>query len=306
MSTSVVLRRGLASAAILLSGCLLLVSCSSSDSGTNAASGSAPVRSEVGTPAFAGSAAVAAGRSASQTAALLPSSQSIIYTASLTIRAHDVSASAQRAISIAEAAGGYVAGEHESTAAGTGHGTTVSLTLKIPVSAYQTALGQLSAPVLGKRLSMQQQATDVTEQVANVASLVTSQEDAISALQGLLRKAGSVAGLLQVQQQISTDESTLNSLEAQQRALAHETTYATVTMTLLSPKTVVHKKQTGHRGFLAGLGAGWRALRHATAWLLTALGAVLPFLLVLALLGSAGYWGWRRARRNRPRPTPAA
>ncbi len=152
---------------------------------------------------------------------------------------------------------------------------------------------------------MQQQASDVTAQVADVNSLVTSEQDAIRALQGLLGRAGSVSGLLDVQEQISGDESTLNSLLAQQRALDHETTYATVTMTLVSPRPR-HQAAAGRHGFLAGLSAGWRALRHATDWVLTAAGAALPFGVVIVVLAGIGYAGWRRAARRRARPTAAS
>jgi len=129
-----------------------------------------------------------------------------------------------------------------------------------------------------------------------VNSLVTSQQAAIAALQGLLKHAASVSGLLQVQRQISADESTLNSLLAQQRALDHETSYGTVTMTLVSrPLAVAPKEKPGSRhSFFTGLAAGWRALRHATAWFLTALGALLPFLVVIVVLAAIGYAGRRR------------
>jgi hypothetical protein len=154
----------------------------------------------------------------------------------------------------------------------------------------------------------------VTQEVANVNSLVSSQEAAISALQGLLQKAASVSGLLQVQQLISSDESNLNSLLAQQRALDHETTFATVTMTLVSPPVhkVIQKKtkktKTEH-GFLGGLGAGWRGLKRVTAVVLTAMGAVLPFLVVLFVLGGLGYLLRRRFLRRGTvpaEPGPAA
>jgi hypothetical protein len=243
------------------------------------------------------------GRLAVQTASLAPISQSIVYTASLTVRAGDVVAAAKRAIAIAVAAGGYVADEHAASSTPGNTGQTVSLTLKVPVPAYQVALGQLSSPALGKQVAMQQQATDVTQQVADVNSLVTSQQDAITALQGLLKQAGSISGLLQVQQQISADESSLNALQAQQRALDHATSYATVTMTLLSPQRAApHKKATRH-GFLAGLSAGWRLLRLATAWVLTALGIALPFLVVVVVLAGIGYAGRRRFVRRRAGPT---
>jgi hypothetical protein len=239
-----------------------------------------------------------AGQRAIPTSKLTSANQSIIYTASITLSAPNVTAATKRAIGVVIAAGGYTADEQATSGTPWQPGRMVTLTLKIPVPAYQGVLAQLSSPALGKQVSIQQQATDVTGQLANVNSLVTSQQDAITALQGLLKHAASVSGLLQVQQQISSDESTLNSLLAQQRALDHETAYATVTMTLLSPHRVMvrHVKPARH-GFLAGLAAGWRAFRHATAWVLTALGAVLPFLIVIIVVAGIGYAGRRRIVR---------
>jgi hypothetical protein len=316
MNRTVLARRGALTSAALISGCLLLAACGS---GGSASSGSAAFRGTVqhvpaasgpggvaSSGSASGSSGAASGQPATQTADLAPASQSIIYTASLTVRASDVSSAAQRAMAIAVAAGGYTAGEHVTSGTPGKTGRTVDLTLKIPVPGYQAVLARLSSPALGRQISMQQQATDVTAQVADVNSLVTSEQDAIRALQGLLGRAGSVSGLLDVQEQISSDESTLNSLLAQQRALDHETTYATVTMTLVSPRPRHHAAAAGRHGFLVGLSAGWRALRHATAWVLTAAGAALPFLVVIVVLAGIGYAGWRRAARRRTRPTAAS
>jgi hypothetical protein len=327
MTHAVLARRGALSGAILIAGCLLLAACSSgnnsaSTAGYGVARGAPAAQSGVANaPAgvAAGSAGVAAGsepvlgpyKSASRagtsstvTAGLASTSQSIIYTASMTLRSANVAAAARQIASIVVAAGGYTSDEHLVSGTPGKTGETVSVTLKIPVPAYQSVLAQLSSPALGKQIAMQQQATDVTQDVANVNSLVISEQDAIAALQGLLKRAASVAGLLQVQQQISYDESTLNSLLAQQRALDHETSYATVSMTLQSPpvhKVVVHKKASRH-GFVAGLAAGWRALKRATSVVLTALGAALPFLVIVAVLGSVGYAGRRRFIRRKPAP----
>lgn len=313
MTHAVTTRRAVLGGAAVLC-CLLVAACGGSAGPAAApaaranAAGHGPVATTGGGLAFDGAAGTssagtgaASGSKAVQTAGLLPTSESIIYTASLTVRSADVTTAAKRAVAIATAAGGYVADEHAVSGSPGKPGGTVDLTLKIPVPSYQVALAQLSSAAIGKQLALQQQATDVTQQVADVNSLVTSQQDAIAALQGLLKHAGSVSGLLQVQQQISNDESDLNSLLAQQRALDHETTYATVSMTLVSPRAPVrhhHKAATKH-GFLTGLGAGWRALRHAAAWVATALGAALPFLIVLVVLAGIGYASWRRIVRRR-------
>ena len=150
---------------------------------------------------------------------------------------------------------------------------------------------------------------DVTQQVADVGSLVTSAQAAITQLQALLRRAGSVSDLLTVQEQINTQESSLEALQAQQRALARETSYATVSVTLVSPPH--HQRpaaaRNGH-GFLAGLAAGWRGLRLAGSAVLTAVGAALPFAVVAAVFAGAAYGGRRRLRRllrRGSRPTTA-
>jgi Domain of unknown function (DUF4349) len=302
--------------AILLAGCLLLTACAggggSSGSSASSAAQGAPARLPApranAANGVAGSAGAnsTAGKAAGLTAGLTPANQSIIYTAAVTIRTSDVGTSARRITGIAEAAGGYISAENAGSASPGRAGETIGITLKIPVSSYPAVLAQLSSPSLGKQLNIKQHASDVTQQVANVDSLVTSQQDAITALEGLLSHAASVADLLQVQQQISADETTLNSLLAQQRALNDETSYATVTMTLVSPHHAAPPRQPAHHSFLTGLFAGLRDLRHAAGWFATALGAALPFLAVIAALAAAGYAGRRRYLRRRAAGPPAA
>jgi len=298
--------------AVLLAGCVLLTSCAggsapSASAGGHAAAGLPAQRQNAATGTFgpASGKSTTGAHATGLTAGLTPANQSIVYTAAISIRTRDVAATARQITSIAESAGGYISAENAGSASSGGTGETIGITLKIPVPSYPAVLAQLSSPALGKQLSMNQHASDVTQQVANVSSLVTSQQDAIGALEGLLSHAGSVADLLQVQQQISADETNLNSLLAQQRALNGETSYATVTMTLVSPHVVVLHKPARHT-FVTGLLAGWRSLRHAAGWVATALGAALPFLAIIAALGAAGYAAWRRRLRRRAAGPPAA
>jgi hypothetical protein len=177
--------------------------------------------------------------------------------------------------------------------------------LKIPVASYPGTLSQL-AGFLGTQLSLRQQAQDVTQQVADVNSQVTSDQAAIAQLRALLTHAGSVSNLLTVQNQINNEESALEQMQAQQRALAHETSYATVTLTIEGPAATpaVHKSQPPPS--LAGsFGAGWRALRIAVSWTLALLGAAAPFVAVLAVAGFVIYRGRRWLARRRAAP-PAA
>jgi hypothetical protein len=288
---------------------LLLAGCSASPTASSASGSSADINKE-GAGSGAVSAPVAAGRTAAPGSpagaktARLVTGQAIIRTASLTLRVRSVTSTAQQVTSLATAAGGYVSSEQDSISKTPGR-STVTLELKIPEAAYAGVLGKLSS-TFGRPLSASQHAQDVTGQVADVSSRVASAQDAITQLRALLKRAGSVGGLLSVQDEINSQEASLEALQSQQRALARETSYATVTMYLLSQRghVVAHHKGR-HHGFVAGLSAGWRGLRAATSWLLTVTGALLPFLAVLAVLAAAGWLVLRRYRARR-RTEPAA
>ncbi|HEY1641258.1 MAG TPA: DUF4349 domain-containing protein [Streptosporangiaceae bacterium] len=287
-------------ALLMLAGCADSGGSSTSTaSGTNAASGSA-----AHAPADFRAAASAGQPAGPASLDLVPVNQSIIYTASLTLRVRDVSAASATVSGYITSTGGYTADEQARTSEPGRQRPTISLTLKVPSGEYPAVLRHLAG--LGRQTTLIQRSTDVTQQVADVNSRVTSEQDAIAQLRALLKRAGSVSGLLQVQQQISSDESSLEALLAQQRALSHETAYATITLRLYGPlPPVAHRHQAGH-GFGSGLAAGWRGLKAATGWVLTALGVLAPFLLIAAIVGGLAYLVRRRLSRRAKGSTPAA
>ncbi len=245
---------GLAVGAVLLGGGVFLAGCSTGSAASSAASGTSAngAAGAAAVPAPAASAVGAAGQpggttnagSTGTTARLAPAS-GIIYTAQLTVRAANVSSAVTQAAQIAEGAGGYVSGEISTADPGHPSQATASIQVKIPVASYPATLGQLAGR-LGTQLALQEQAQDVTEQVADVSSQVTSYEAAIAQLRALLSHAGSVGDLLTVQNQINTEEAALEAMQAQQRALSDETSYATVSLTIVGPKAapVVHRTKT--------------------------------------------------------------
>jgi uncharacterized protein DUF4349 len=247
----------------------------------------------------AGTAGAAAGTgagTAGTTAKYATPGQQLIYTAQLTVRAPNVASAVSRATSIVTAAGGYVSDENASAAQGQPSQATATVTFKIPVAGYATTLAALSGGGLGSQLSLSQQAQDVTQQVADVGSRVASDQAAIAQLRDLLKHAGDVSSLLSVQNQIDTQESDLESMLAQQNALNHETAYATLTLALVGPKAPAKPpaKSAPPPGLAAGLAGGWHALRLTVSWLLAILGAVAPFVAVVAVVGGLAWWGRRR------------
>ena len=310
---------GLMIGSVLLGGGMFLAGCSagSSNSAASASGAAAEAAGQAAGQASAAASAAAAPRAAAvagrqgaqggtgTTARLAPAS-SIIYTAQLTVRAGNVSSAAAQAAEIAEGVGGYVSNETAQLDPDHPSEATASVELKIPVASYPATLSQLSHR-LGTQLALQQQAQDVTQQVADVTSQVASASAAISQLRALLSHAGSVGDLLSVQNQINQEESSLESLQAQQRALSHETSYATVALSILGPKAKpVPHHQKAPPTLAGGLGAGWRALRITVSWTLAFLGAIAPFAIVVAIVGYVVYRGRRRLIRRRPAAGPAS
>ena len=252
------------------------------------------------------SSGVAAGAPNAASVKYAATGQQLIYTAQLTVRVPNVGTAISRATSIVTDAGGYVSGENASAGNGKPSEATATVTFKIPAAVYPTTLAQLSGRGLGTQLSLAQQAQDVTQQVADTSSRVASDQAAIVQLRALLKHAGDVSSLLSVQNQINSEESDLESMLAQQSALNHETSYATVTLTLVGPKAVAKPgaKSAPPPGFARAIAGGWHALHVTFSWLLTILGAVAPFAAVLAVIGGLAWWGRRRfAARRRQQPT---
>jgi hypothetical protein len=273
------------------------------------AAGPAAASAPAGGASSSGVAGDRVGPQQDTSARYLPDDQQLIYTAELTVRAKNVGAALSTATSIVTAAGGYVSTEN-SSGAGAGQpasSATATVTLKIPAAVYPATLAKLTGTGLGTQLSLHQQAQDVTQQVADVGSLVASDQAAITQLRALLKDAGSVNDLLNVQDQINTETSDLEAMLAQQQALDHETAYATVTLTLVGPKAAAKarakQKPAPPPGLASGLTGGWRAFRLTIDWLLAFIGAVAPFAAVVAVIGGAVWWARRRvAHRGR---TPA-
>jgi hypothetical protein len=267
------------------------------------ASAAAPAAGAAASAQNGGISSGASSSAASSGAKYAPTSEQLVYTAQLTVRAPNVAAAVSHATSVVSAAGGYVSGENTSAGNGNLSQATATVTFKIPVTAYAATLAALSGGGLGTQLSLAEQAQDVTQQVADTSSRVASDEAAITQLRSLLAHAGDVSSLLTVQDQINAEESDLESMLAQQSALNHETAYGTVTVTVVGPAVTVKPKHPAKAapppGFARAISGGWHALHLVVSWVLTVLGAVVPFAAVVLVVGGLIWWGRRRVRRGR-------
>ncbi|MEU8922316.1 DUF4349 domain-containing protein [Kitasatospora sp. NPDC048545] len=229
------------------------------------------------------------------------SSRLIAYTAQLSLSAEDVGQALARARELTTTAGGYVSAE---SVAGNGANQAGQLTLKIPSAVYQQTLDQLAA--LGKVSSRKSQADDLTQQVADVASRVQTQQASVDRVRALMAQAKSLSEVTSLETELSRREADLESLQKQQKELSARTSYSTVTLEVrreaASPTpTPVPKAEAEGFGDAVGsaLGGGLHALAVIARGLSVALAAVAPFLLVLGVPAALAY-------RYRARRRPAA
>lgn len=176
--------------------------------------------------------------------------------------------------------------------------TRANLVLKVPTKSFETAIQRLSD--LGKRLQIHQESTDVTEQVVDVASRIESQRASLERMRALMTKANTIAEIVSVESELTRRESDLEALLAKQKNLSLQTDLATLTLTLTEKgKPPVETEPTQDKGFLAGLKGGWNAFTAVFSALATAVGAMLPFLVLLAII-AVPLWRFRHRLRKQP------
>ncbi|GAB3810395.1 DUF4349 domain-containing protein [Kribbella italica] len=286
---------GVVLAAVALSGC------SGGGNESNSTAGSAAAPEFSGPQDKAGdSSATDQGSKEKAGAPAQPNlTRAIVKTGSLTVEDNDVDKQRQAAIGVVTSLRGQVASE-DTGSDDDGRITRANLVLKVPTAAYETAIQRLSE--LGTRTGIRQESSDVTEQVVDVDSRIASQRASLERMRALLAKATTIAEIVSVESELTRREADLEALLAKQKALSGQTELATLSLVIAEPgKAPV--VETDDRGFLAGLSGGWNAFTTTFFALTTVLGAVLPFLVALALLGYPLYRYRHRLRRT-PVATP--
>ncbi|MFD3403855.1 DUF4349 domain-containing protein [Kribbella sp. NPDC058693] len=290
-------------AVLATAGIVLLSGCGASSDNTSGTSEAAPVQKQGSEAADGGAKAQPpaqpqAGKSQSGGNDDPSITRAIIKTGSLTVEGDDVSDMRQKAVLAIAGLDGQVSSE-DTGSDPDGKVTRANLVLKVPTKSFETAIQRLSD--LGKRLQIHQESTDVTEQVVDVASRIESQRASLDRMRALMTKANTIAEIVSVESELTRRESDLEALLAKQKNLALQTDLATLTLTLTEKgKPPVETEPTQDKGFLAGLKGGWNAFTAVFSALATAVGAMLPFLVLLAII-AVPLWRFRhRLLRKQP------
>jgi hypothetical protein len=221
-------------------------------------------------------------------------SPQIIRSATMVLVVPDATSAATRLRSVAITHGGTVTTENV-VSGGKNSYSQSTVVLSVPADQLDGALTDIAA--IGEVQLRTIQSTDVTAKVADVDARIKTMRDSIARMQELLTRAGSVSEIAQVESELTRRQSDLESLLAQQKALAQRVAQSPITVTF-STQPIVIEPPVPQTGFLAGLASGWNALKSFTVVALTVVGALLPFLVVFALIGAPVVWLVRRRRAH--------
>lgn len=228
-----------------------------------------------------------------------PLTRSVISTGQITVRARDLDRARVEAMRLVAAWGGLVADEKTSSDR-RGRAEDSVLTLRVPGPRFSDAMTALAR--LGKVEQQSRSSEDVTTQVIDNDARVRAAERSIRQIENLLGRATKLGEVISIESDLARRQADLDSLKSQQKWLQDQTTLSTITLSLTRTTPKAAPASDAH-GFLAGLEDGWHALGGATVALLTLLGVLLPFLVLLALVGVPA---WLLRRRRTPVALPEA
>jgi hypothetical protein len=227
--------------------------------------------------------------------------RAVISTGDVELVSDDVSATRAKVDAVLAQLGGHVADENTTT---DDRGTVrrTHLVVRVPSRRFDEAMRDLSDTASLR--SSSRQAEDVTTRVIDLGARIAAERAGVHRLRQLVSSTADLRALLDVERALTQRQGRLESLRQQQAYLADQTSQASITVDV-TRMTAVAPAQASGGGFVAGLRHGWHALLSVVVALLVALGAVLPFAVVIGVLGLPGWALLRRALRSRRLRTSA-
>lgn len=227
-------------------------------------------------------------------------------TATLEVAAGDrASREATDAIAAAAvASGGYVESLSIGGAAGVRvdeTGTTLPypdsgtrITVRVPSDALASTIAELDE--IGTVTASQTSSQDVTTEAVDLRARVESAQASVDRLTELMSQAGSLADLLAAESALAERQAELESWQQQLEYLDAQVAMSSLTVSVVVPSDPV---EADPAGFGDGLAAGWNGLVATLNGIVIALGFLLPWLVVAAVVWLLVWLTLRVVRRRR-------
>ena len=249
-------------------------------------------------------AAVAEEKAADGSVATVAGDQKLARQANISLTVKNVEAAAGSVRGIAAAARGIVLSESlQSDDQAQLMGAYSSITISVPADQLDSTLDQLAK--LGTMVSRNIGTEDVTTQYVDTESRLKTMTASVERVRALMSQATKLSDIVALESELSQRQADLEALQTQLAALKNAVAMAPVEVRLSTDEDVL-ADYADDTGFMAGLKGGWSAFTTSVTVLVTALGALLPFLALLAVVLVPLVMWRRRQAANRAAPQPTA
>lgn len=236
----------------------------------------------------------------------------LVVNVTIDVEVSDVGASVADVVTAAARHDGQVYGSNVQLA--DDETATAQIVIKLPPRQVDAAIAEIAA--LGALISQVQSTDDVTDRVTDIDTRIVTSLQSVARVQLLLAEAKNLGEVVQLEAELTTRQTLLEELLAQQRNLGQQTALATLTVLLhaADAEEIVEpdpldfeatSSVTNGDGIGDAFGRGGEAFVNAAAAVLIFVGYTAPFLAVgLAALGGWAFSRRRRARRSRSAAPP--
>jgi nitric oxide reductase large subunit len=228
----------------------------------------------------------------------------VISQGTVSLTSDDVREARRDVQRVVDAQGGDITEEQTDTDED-GAAVYARLVLRVPAARFGDAMTALEA--VGDLRGSDRTSEDVSTQVIDTDVRVRAQEASLERVEQLLARAQGLKDIIWIESQLTTRQAELDSLKQQQAWLADQTRDSTIVVDISRTPEEEQAEEEEASGFLAGFSGGMAALGAVAVGLATIAGALLPFVVVLLLVGLPAWLIVRRTvRRRRTSATPPA
>ena len=185
---------------------------------------------------------------------------------------------------------GYIAGTDAAVNPGNtdDHIRTGVITFMVPADKFDDTIDQLSR--LGKVQNEHISGQDVSAQYVDLQARLANEEAQRDAMLVLLHRAQSISDIIAIQTQLGQITQQIEQLKGQIQYLDHNTSFSSVTVSIVEAGAPVSSSPADNWGFVTALSDAAHNFVTTINYMITGLGAIGPVLVLLAL----AYIVWRR------------